>query len=149
MAKRDVQLDIKVSGEEQIVNTNKALQETSINAEKVADSTLKLTKGIAGGFELAAQAAGLFGEETGKAFEETVQRATQYIALSNALKAEGFSKENIKGLTGIFQGFTKAGIGAKLFGTTTAAAITATGIGALIVAPPKVYAGYFKELISD
>jgi hypothetical protein len=135
MAKRDVQLDIKVSGENQINNVNKALEKTSVDAAKVAESTIKLTKGIAGGFELASQAAGLFGEETGKAFEKTVQRATEYIALSNALKdvAEGFSKENIKGLTGIFQGFTKAGIGAKLFGSTTRIAIAATGIGALVV----------------
>lgn len=136
MAKRDVQLDIKVNGTDQIAGVNNELAQTSVNAEKVADSALKLTKGIAGGFELAAQAAGVFGEETGAAFEKTVQRATEYIALSNALKdvAEGFSKENIKGLTAIFQGFTKAGIGAKLFGSVTASAITATGIGALVVA---------------
>lgn len=144
MAKRSVELDIQVNGTSQITDTSNALEQTSINAEKVADSTLKLTKGIAGGFELAAQAASVFGEETGKAFEETVQRATQYIALSNALKdvAEGFSSENIKGLTGIFKGFTKAGIGAKLFGTTTAAAITATGIGALVVALGLVAANW-------
>jgi len=148
-AKRSVELDIKVTGENQINDINNELKETSINAEKVADQTLKLTKGIAGGFELAAQAAGYFGEETGKAFEETVQRATQYIALSNALKdvAEGFSKENVKGLTAIFKGFTKAGIGAKLFGTTTAAAITATGIGAFVVAIGLLAANW--EAVTD
>lgn len=136
MAKRDVQLDIKVTGEDQINSVNQSLEETSLNAEQIANSTLKLTKGIAGGFELAAQAAGLFGEETGKAFEETVQRATQYIALSNALKdvAEGFSSENIKGLVGIAKGFTQAGVGAQLFGTVTRAAIAATGIGLLVIA---------------
>lgn len=136
MAKREVVLDINVNGEDQIQNVNKSLEQTSISAEKIADNTLKATKGIAGGFELAAQAAGLFGEETEAAFSATIKRATEYTAMSNALKdvAEGFSKENIKGLTGIFQGFTKAGIGAKLFGNTTKIAIASTGIGLLVVA---------------
>lgn len=136
MAKRDVQLDIQVNGTDQLNNVNDALKESNINAEELAESTLKLSKGIAGGFELAAQAASVFGEETGEAFEKTIARATQYIALSNALKdvAEGFSKKNIQGLTGIVQGFTKAGIGAKLFGTTARTALVSTGIGALVVA---------------
>jgi hypothetical protein len=135
MSQRSVQLDIKVSGEDQINDLNKSLEKTGVDAEKVADQTLKLSKGIAGSFELAAQAAGVFGEDTSKAFEATIKRATEYIALSNALKdvAEGFSKENIKGLTAIFQGFTKAGVGAQLFGNISRIAITSTGIGALVV----------------
>lgn len=136
MAQRNVQLDIKVNGTDQITDVNKALEETSINAAQSAESALKLTKGIAAGFQLASSAASAFGEKNAEAFQKTIAKATEYVAISTALKdaAEGFGAANVKSLVETFKGFTKAGIGAKLFGTTTKAAITSTGIGALVVA---------------
>jgi hypothetical protein len=149
MANRDVNLNVNVNGQDQVDGINDAIKDTNISTEKLADSSLKLTKGIAGGFELAAQAAGVFGDETGKAFEETIKRATEYVALSNALKdvAEGFSSENIKGLRGIVDGFKSSAVGAKLFGTTTRAAVTASGIGALLLLLPLIIENF--DLIKD
>jgi hypothetical protein len=149
MAKQQVELDIKVNGADEINDFNKSLQETNVSFEDVATSSLNLTKAIAGSFELATQAAGLFGEKTGKAFEETTKRAQEYIALSNALKdvAEGFSKENIKGLTSIVSNFQKAGGSAKVFGVVSKTAIAGTGIGLLVIALGALVANW--EAVSD
>jgi hypothetical protein len=131
MAQKTVQLDIKVTGQDQVQDVSKALKESSVNAEALANNALKLTKGIAGGFELAAQAASAFGEENQEAFEKSIKRATEYIAQANALKdvAEAFSSVSVKGLKDTFTGFLQAGRGAKLFGI----ALTSTGVGAIVV----------------
>ncbi len=149
MAERNVNLNINVNGNDQLNDVNKNIQKANINAAELAENTIKLTKGIAGGFELASQAAGVFGEKNAEAFEKTIARATQYVALSNALKdvAEGFGKANISALAETVKGFTKAGIGAKLFGNTTRIAIASTGIGLLLVALGAVVANW--ELIVE
>ncbi len=147
MATKDVNLNINVNGEDQIRDVNEAIVQTNVSAEKMADNALKLTKGIAGGFELAAQAAGLFGEETANAFQDTVKRATQYIALSNALKdvAEGFSVVNVKGLKDIVGGFNGAIKGVKVFGISLKSALIASGIGIFLIALGTVVA-YWEEI---
>lgn len=135
MAEKESKVNIKVTGTEQVDKASKSIDKTAESLAKVADNSVKVSKGFAGGFESATKAANIFGKDAGAAFEKATTQAQAFMQVSNGLKdaAEGFSKENIKGLTGIFQGFTKAGIGAKLFGTVTKAAITSTGIGALVV----------------
>lgn len=110
---------------------SKEVKQVGINAAQIAEGGIKLTKGIAGGFELAAQAASAFGEENAEAYEKSIKRATEYVAQANALKdlAEGFGQVSVKGLKDTVTGFLNAGKGAKIFGI----ALTSTGVGAIVV----------------
>jgi len=117
--------------------------------EKKLETIASLGEAMAGGFALATGGAALFGKELGLT-EETVQKYQAkmesvmvllqgYKSLMTTLSGENL--KNIKALIGMSTATTQVGestkkatILSKLFGTTTRAAIAATGIGLLLIA---------------
>jgi hypothetical protein len=92
-------------------------------------------KGLNAGFQLGSQAAAVFGNESEEAFNKAQESALNYLARAKAIEDLG------KGLIALNNGFLKSavtsfkqsGVAAKLFGTTTRAAVAATGIGILLI----------------
>ena len=115
-----------------------------VTGAQQADAAFKLGEALVGGFAIATVASSIFGEETGKSVEEATAAAAQLLVALDGVKkiSEAFTSENIKGLKGIVQGFKASTIGAKLFGTTTKAALTATGIGILVIAVGLLVANF-------
>lgn len=101
-----------------------------------AEGVVKLGEGLVGGFAAAQSAAALFGSESSEALQEAADQAVLLFTALDGLKrvTEAFSAENIKAYAAITKGITQSTVATRLFGTTTRAALTATGIGALIVA---------------
>ncbi|MDO7874324.1 hypothetical protein Q5H93_06235 [Hymenobacter sp. ASUV-10] len=126
-----------------------------LTSEKKLETIGKLGESLSGAFGIATVAAGAFGESLGFTKEE----AEKYSKVADQVTAglmsyralmEGLTGENLKNLqsmlgmkqallgnaaaqdaTAVATG--RATLASKLFGTTTRAAITATGIGALLV----------------
>ena len=139
--------DIKINGidqaNEELKDLNKTLGEVS--AQKQADAFKKLGESLAGAFATATVAADAFGI-SGKTLQEAQTRATQLVVALDGVKkiTEGLSAENFKFAKSAFDSFKQAGIGAKLFGTATRTAITATGIGALLLLLPLIIENFDK-----
>lgn len=107
----------------------------AISSEKQIDGVAKLGGALAAGFSVATIAASKFGEETNENVQKAIQTGVELSVVLQSIKAitEGLSASNRKAIGELISGFTKAGIGAKLFGNTTRIAIASTGIGLLIV----------------
>ena len=104
------------------------------NVQKT-ESLFKLGEGLAGAFAVAQSASLIFGEKTSEQLEKTIAKVGGLVIALDGVKkiSEAFSAENIKGLKGIVAGWKQSTIGAALFGTTTRAVLTATGIGAIVI----------------
>lgn len=146
MAEKKVYV-IEVDGIDQ---ANKEVQELNktlgeVSAQKQADAFKKLGESLAGAFATATVAADAFGI-SGKTLQEAQTRATQLVVALDGVKkiTEGLSAENFKFAKSAFDSFKQAGIGAKLFGTATRTAITATGIGALLLLLPLIIENFDK-----
>lgn len=100
--------------------------------QKRAESLFKTAEGVGGAFQVAAGASLLLGEQTSEALEKAQAKVVAIISVTDGVKkvAEGAAN----GYRLVSEGIKKAEIGSKLFGTTTKAAIAATGIGALLIA---------------
>ena len=128
----------------QLAKVNESLER--VTSQEKADAALKLSEGIVGGMQAAAAASALFGDEIGGAIDRGLQTAAELQLAMDGVKkvTEAFSASTIKGLKGIVLGFKQSAIGAKLFGTTTKAAIAATGIGLLVIAIGLIVANWDK-----
>ena len=106
-----------------------------VTGQEQAESAKKLGEGLAGAFAAATVASSVFGEDTAESVEQATQTALQLVVVLDGLEkaSQAFSAETVKGLRSIVTGFRSSKIAAKLFGTTTRAAISATGIGILVV----------------
>ncbi|MFB9863431.1 hypothetical protein [Rufibacter immobilis] len=121
----------------------------ALDPKEKAAAWLDFGNGVVGAFGVASVAAENFGLSSGKNAEEVQKKMMGIItvlqsveAMQKALNSETQSalkamlasaKAQVMSITGIGNGWTVAGVKAKLFGTTTRAALTATGIGILIV----------------
>lgn len=116
----------------------------NISDEKQIDSVAKLGGSLAAGLSVATLAATKFGEETQAGVQKAIQTATELNVVVGSIKPilEGLSSTNRKAFGEFVNGFRTSGIAAKLFGTTTASAIAATGIGLLIVALGLIVANF-------
>ena len=130
-------------------DANKVLEKTNteiegITSQEKADSAVKLGEGLVGGFAAAQSAAALFGAESAAAFEKASQQAILlFTALDGAKKVtEVFSKDTIKGLKGIRDGFKANLKSVKTFASTTKGALASTGIGLLVLAVGTLVANW-------
>lgn len=107
-----------------------------VTSVQKAEAAVKLGEGLVGGFAAAQSAAALFGSESSEAIQAAANQAVLLFTALDGLKkvTEAFSAENIKGYKAILDGIKKSTLATKLFGTTTKAALAATGIGLLIIA---------------
>jgi hypothetical protein len=121
-------------------NSNAELEKVNKTLDDIVDpskakAVADFSKGLAGGFQLSSQAAAVFGDESEEAFNKAQESALRYLAQAKAIEDLG------KGLIALNNGFLKSavtsfkqsGVAAKLFGTTTRAAVAATGIGILLI----------------
>lgn len=110
------------------------------------EALFKLGEGLAGAFAAAQGASLLFGEKTGEQLEKVIaQVGGLVIALDGVKKvSEAFSAQNIRGLKAVVLGWKESTIAAKLFGTGVRAALTATGIGLLVVILGTIVANWDK-----
>ena len=122
-----------------------------ITSTDKAESVRKLSEGLVGGFQAAAGASLLFGEQTSEALQKAQARVVALFGVTDGLKklTEAFSAKNVAGLKAVVVGFKKSAIAAKLFGTVTRAAIAATGIGLIIVLIATLIANFdrLKEAV--
>lgn len=107
-----------------------------ISSEKQLDSVAKLGGSLAAGLSVASIAASKFGDESKEGITKAIQTATELSVVVGSIKPllEGLSSSNRKAFGQFVDGFKSAGVGAKLFGTTTRTAVASTGIGLLVIA---------------
>jgi len=132
-------------------NANSKLKEVGeslggVTSTEKAEAVNKMGQGLVGAFQAAAGASLLFGEKTGEAMQKAQAKVVALFGITDGLKklTEAFSAKNIAGLKATVKGWQESAIAAKLFGTTARAAITATGIGILIVALGTLIANWLK-----
>lgn len=120
-----------------------------VTGQEQAESAKKLGEGLAGAFAAATVASSLFGEETAESVEQATQTALQLVVVLDGLEkaSQAFSAETVKGLRSIVTGFRSSSVAAKLFGTTARTALTATGIGILVIAIGSLIANW--ETVSN
>lgn len=126
---------IQIANSNKIANNLKHQQETT---EKI----FKVSEGIAGAFQVGIGASTLFGEKTGQALQEASDKVMLIVQSTDGLKkiSEGASA----GFDLIGKNIAKSEKLSKLFGTTTKAAIAATGIGLLVIALGLIIANFDK-----
>lgn len=119
---------------------------STITSTEKAESVKKFSEGLVGGFQAAAGASLLFGEQTSEALQKAQARVIALFAVTDGLKklTEAFNAKNVAGLKAVVQGFKQSSIAAKLFGTTTKAAIASTGIGLIIILIATLIANFDK-----
>jgi hypothetical protein len=118
-----------------------------ISNEKQLDSVAKLGGSIAAAMSVATIAVTAFGSKTNEEIQKAIQVATSLGAVISAIKpiTEGLTSSNRRAFTELIKGFQQSAIGAKLFGTTTRAALTATGIGLFVIALGTIVA-YWDDI---
>lgn len=118
-----------------------------ISDEKQLSATFKMGEALAGAFSIATVAASAFGAETEKEIQLAIQKATALTAILQGLKpiGEALSAGNRKAFGEMIKGFKESALGASLFGNSTRAALTATGIGLFIVALGTIVA-YWDDI---
>lgn len=116
-----------------------------ITALERAESIKRVTEGLAGGITTVAASLRGLGIES-EVLNKLEQRANEFVAaVDGAVKVVAiFDKNNLKAFRAAIDGFKKSGIAARLFGTTTRTALTATGIGALVVAIGLIITNFDK-----
>jgi len=130
---------------------NASLREVDASLEGItsvekAESAAKFSEGLVGGFQAAAGASLLFGEKTGKAMQEAQAKVVALFAITDGLKklTEGFSAKNIAGLKAIAKGWKESAIATKLFGTAAKTALSAIGIGLILIAIAAIISNFDK-----
>lgn len=118
-----------------------------ISDEKQLDSVSKLGASFGAAMGVATVASSHFGKQTQESIQSAIRVATELNVVLNSIKPimEGIRGSNIRAFKEFVSGFKASAIGAKLFGTTTRAALTATGIGIFIVALGTIVA-YWDEI---
>ena len=123
-----------------------------VTSAQKADGLLKLGEGIAGALAGAQGLALAFGANS-EEIERVIQQVGGLVLALDGVKkvTEALSSENRKFIKATIQGFRQSTIAAKLFGTTTRAAIASTGIGLLIVALATLVANWEEvtEAVED
>lgn len=117
----------------QVKEVNESLE--GITSTEKAEAVSKLGQGLVGAFQAAAGASLFFGDKTSEELEKVIAKVGGLFAAMDGVKkiTEAFSAKNISALKGVVDGFKKSTIAAKLFGTGTRAALTASGIGIIVV----------------
>jgi len=117
-----------------------------ITSTEKSEAINKMGQGLVGAFQSAAGASLLFGEKSSEALQKTIAKVGGLFAVTDGLKkvTEAFSAKNISALKATVKGWQESAVAAKLFGSTTRAAITSTGIGALIVLFGLIVANFDK-----
>jgi len=121
-----------------------------ITSTEKAEAVNKLGQGLVGAFQAAAGASLLFGEKTSEELQKVIQKVGGLFAITDGLKkvTEAFSAKNIAGLKATVKGFQESTVAAKLFGTTTKAAISATGLGLIVVILASIIANFDKVKVA-
>lgn len=118
-----------------------------------SEGILKLGEGLAGAFEVAAGASLLFGEQTSEQLQEVIAQVGGLVTALDGVRrvTEALSAQNLRYVKGAIDGFKRSAVAAKLFGNTTRKALTATGIGAIVVLIGTLIANFdkVKEVASN
>lgn len=114
------------------------------SAEQIR-SVAKLGSGLVGGFTAASGAVRLLGIES-QVFDEMTARATTLMSVMGGLNqvADLFSKETLKGLSGVGRGFGQLVRTVKTSSLAMKTALISTGIGALVVGITLLIANWDK-----
>jgi hypothetical protein len=130
---------------------NSKVKEISSSLEGVtstekSEAINKMGIALLGAFQGAAGASLLFGEQTSKEMQKVIAQVGGLFAITDSVKkiTEAFSAKNIANLKLTVKGWKESALGARLFGTTTKAAIAATGIGVLVIALGAIVANWDK-----
>ena len=117
-----------------------------ITSTEKAEAVNKMGQGLVGAFQAAAGASLLFGEKTSEELQKVIAKVGGLFAVTDGLKkvTEAFSAKNLTALKATVKGFQESAVAAKLFGTTTKAAISATGIGLIVVILASIIANFDK-----
>lgn len=117
-----------------------------ITSTEKAEAVNKMGQGLVGAFQAAAGASLLFGEKTSEELQKVIAKVGGLFAVTDGLKkvTEAFSAKNLTALKATVKGFQQSTIAAKLFGTTTKAAIAATGLGLIVVILASIIANFDK-----
>ena len=127
------------------VNTQLKVIDESVSDLTIAEKfegVARIGSAVGSAFALASQGVQLFGEENSKTAEEIQKAEQQLLFFIGSLQTvqiitESFSSKNklfLAIINSITAAFNRAGLAARLFGTTTRVALTASGIGLVVVA---------------
>ena len=121
-----------------------------ITSTEKAEAVNKMGQGLVGAFQAAAGASLLFGEKTSEELQKVIAKVGGLFAVTDGLKkvTEAFSAKNLTALKATVKGFQESAVAAKLFGTTTKAAISATGIGLIVVILASIIANFDKVKVA-
>lgn len=119
---------------------------SQVTAQEKTEAIRKVGEGLVGAFQVAAGASLFFGKKTSEELERVIAKVGGLFNMVDGLDkvSKVFAANNIKALKATVKGFQESAIAAKLFGTTTKAALTATGIGALVVILGTIIANFDK-----
>lgn len=119
---------------------------SQVTAQEKTEAIRKVGEGLVGAFQVAAGASLFFGKKTSEELEKVIAKVGGLFNMVDGLDkvSKVFAANNIKALKATVKGFQESAIAAKLFGTTTKAALTATGIGALVVILGTIIANFQK-----
>ncbi len=122
--------------------------ENSERAIKNSEALFKSAEAIGGGFQIALGASTLFGEKTTEQLEKAQTQILSLISATDGIKKISEGRKEFSALT---DSIKQSSVAAKFFGTTTRAAITATGIGVLVIALGLVIQNFdtIKETVKD
>lgn len=119
---------------------------SQVTAQEKTEAIRKVGEGLVGAFQVAAGASLFFGKKTSEELEKVIAKVGGLFNMVDGLDkvSKVFAANNIKALKATVKGFQESAIAAKLFGTTTKAALTATGIGVLVVILGTIIANFQK-----
>lgn len=102
--------------------------------------------GLVGAFTAASGAAVLFGNKSEEEIKKIIIQIGSLMAMVDGLSKVFlmFDNRTARVFKDVVKGFKQSSIAAKLFGTTTRAAITATGIGLIVIAIAAIIANFEK-----
>lgn len=117
-----------------------------VTAQEKTEAIRKVGEGLVGAFQVAAGASLFFGKKTSEELERVIAKVGGLFNMVDGLDkvSKVFAANNIKALKATVKGFQESAIAAKLFGTTTKAALTATGIGVFVVILGTIIANFQK-----
>ena len=123
----------------------------TLNPDGKIQAFLNMGTAVTGAFEVATVAAESFGLSSGSV-EQYEKKVMGLIATLQGLEQirSALEPQNIKAIKSLFalgEGYTLAGVKAKLFSITTRQAMVATGIGAVIVLVGLLMANFDKVLV--
>jgi len=119
---------------------------SQVTAQEKTEAIRKVGEGLVGAFQVAAGASLFFGKKTSEELEKVIAKVGGLFNIVDGLDkvSKVFAANNIKALKATVKGFQESAVAAKLFGTTTKAAIAATGLGLIIVILASIIANFDK-----